>query len=254
MKTTAAVTALLAILSAAPGISGQAALPDWSGAWILPFEAFGQENVRSRIVGDPIAPKFTPPYLALMLETRRGLIGRPDTPKEAESSTGPRRRLNSENCLPTGMPNLMRYAFAFEFLFTPGRVTIVLEHDDTSVRRIYTDGRGHTDDSDPSYNGESIGHWDGQTLVVDTVGISSKAELIAGVHTSGRARVTERIRLVDKDHLQIDTVVDDPVALREPWKITRVYTRTAPTFFERICQDNNREGRGDMPDLTPPKP
>ena len=153
------------------------------------------------------------------------------------------------------MPNLMRYAFAFEFLLTPGRVTVVLEHDDTSVDRIYTDGRGHSgDDPEPSYNGESMGRWEGQTLVVHTVGISSKAELIAGVPTSGRATITERIRLVAADRLQIDTTVDDPVALREPWKITRVYMRTPPVFFERICQDNNREGTGDMPDLTPPKP
>ena len=255
MTTRPPVTVLVAaILSVAPGIHGQAALPDWSGAWILPFEAFGQENLRSRILGDPIAPKLTPPYAALLMETRRGLTPGPGTPKEAVTSTAPRRRLNSENCLPTGMPNLMRYAFAFEFLFTPGRVTIVLEHDDTSVRRIYTDGRTHADDPDPSYNGESIGRWEGQTLVVHTIGISSKAELIAGVPTSGRATITERIQLVDTDHLRIDTTVEDPVALLEPWKITRVYMRTTPSFFERICQDNNREGRGDIPDLTPPKP
>ena len=255
MRTAASVAAFLAVtLCGAPALQGQTGLPDWSGAWIFPFEDFGQENTRSRIVGDPIAPKFTPPYAALMAETRRGLTGRPGVPTDGDTSTGPRRRLNSESCLPTGMPNLMRYAFAFEFLFTPGRVTIILEHDDTSVRRIYTDGRRHTDDPDPSYNGESIGRWEGQTLVVNTVGISSRAELIAGVPTSGRATITERIRLVAPDRLQIDTTVDDPVALREPWKITRVYTRTAPVFFERICQDNNREAASDVPDLTPPKP
>jgi hypothetical protein len=254
MRTAAAVAACLAvILCGAPVARGQAALPDWSGAWIFPFEDFGQENVRSRIVGDPMAPKFTPKYAALMEETRRGLAPVPGTPA-VTSNTGPRRRLNSEDCLPTGMPNLMRYSFAFEFLFTPGRVTIILEHDDTSVRRIYTDGRRHTDDPDPSYNGESIGRWEGQTLVVNTVGISARAELIAGVPTSGRATITERIRLVAADRLQVDTTVDDPVALREPWTITRVYTRTPPVFFERICQDNNREAASDIPDLTPPKP
>jgi hypothetical protein len=152
------------------------------------------------------------------------------------------------------MPNVMRYAFAFEFLYTPGRVTIILENDDTSVRRIYTDGRGHSDDPDPSYNGESIGRWEGATLVVHTTAISANAELIAGVPTSGRATVTERIHLVERDRLQIDTVVEDQLALLEPWKITRVYTRTAPVFFERVCQDNNREGSGDAPDLTPPTP
>jgi len=253
MKT--AVVAAMCVattVSMAPALRGQTALPDWSGAWIHPFEAFGQETNRYRTPGDPIAPRLSPPYLALMMESRRGLTGRPGGPANLPdtNSAGPRRRLNSGDCL----PNVMRYSFAFEFLFTPGRVTIVLEHDDTSVRRIYTDGRGHTDDPDPTYNGESIGRWEGQTLVVHTIGISAKAELFAGVPTSGRAQITERIRLLDKDRLQIDTTVEDPVALLEPWKTTRVYARTAPVFFERICQDNNREGRGDVPDLTPPKP
>jgi hypothetical protein len=257
MKTIPSGALLLgAVMYTAAALFAQAAPPDWSGAWIYPFEAFGQENSRLRNPGDAIAPKFTPAYMALLAESRRGLAGRSNTPDAVAAmiTAGPRRRLNSEDCLPTGMPNMMRYSFAFEFLFSPGRVTIVLEHDDTSVRRIYTDGRGHTADPDPSYNGESIGRWDGDTLVVHTVGISARAELIAGVPTSGRATVTERIRRVAADRLQIDTTVDDPGALMEPWKITRVYMRTAPVFFERICQDNNREGSGDMPDLTPPKP
>jgi hypothetical protein len=253
-----AVAALLAVVISMAGAStlrAQAALPDWSGAWIFPFESFAIENSRSRILGDPMAPPLTPAYVALMAETRRGLQGRADASVVPGAPTnGPRRRLNSEDCLPTGTPNIMRYSFAFEFLFTPGRVTIILEHDDTSVRRIYTDGRPHTDDPDPSYNGESIGHWEGETLVVHTAGISSKAELIAGVPTSGRATVTESIHLIAADRLQIDTVIEDPVALSKPWKVTRVYTRTTPVFFERVCQENNREGRGDMPDLTPPKP
>jgi len=257
MKAMAAGAVLLgAVMYTAAVLLAQAAPPDWSGAWIYPFESFGEENIRFRNPDDPIAPKFTPAYAALLAESRRGLTGRPDTPDAvaAKITTGPRRRLNSEDCLPTGMPNVMRYSFAFAFLFSPGRVTMLLEHDDTSVRRIRTDGRGHTDDPDPSYNGESIGRWEGDTLVVHTVGISPRAELIAGVPTSGRATVTERIRRVAIDRLQIDTTVDDPVALMEPWKITRVYMRAAPVFFERICQDNNREGRGDMPDLTPPRP
>ena len=147
----AVAVVLCAILSSATGIRGQAALPDWSGAWIYPFEAFGQENTRSRIPGDPIAPKLV------------------------DTGSGPRRRLNSENCPPTGMPNVMRAR--------------------------------HGDRADsPPRQGPS------------------------------------------PDRL----TVEDPVALLEPWKMTGVYTRTAPVFFERICQDNNREGWSDIPDLTPP--
>src|SRR5262245_25053656 len=108
----AAVGALLVatILSAASAVRGQTAIPDWSGAWIYPFEDFGQENVRFRITGDPIAPRLAPAYAALLTETRRGLTGRPGASDDAAAaaSAGPRRRLNSEDCLPTGMPNVMR--------------------------------------------------------------------------------------------------------------------------------------------------
>ena len=101
--------------------------------------------------------------------------------------------------------------------------------------------------------GESIGHWEGETLVVDTTAITHKAELRAGVKTSGRAHVTERIRLRDKDHLQIDTVVEDPIALKAPWRYSRIHERSNPGFFERVCLDNNRDVHGGDVNLIPPK-
>jgi hypothetical protein len=149
------------------------------------------------------------------------------------------------------MPNVMRYPFAIEFLFSPGRVTMLLEYDST-IRRIYTDGRGHSDDPDVSYAGESIGHWEGDTLVVHTTAVTSSAELLPAVRTSGRATITERIHLTDLNHLQIDTAVEDPIALRTPWRYSRIYERSNAGFFEHVCLDNNREISGDLPDLRPP--
>jgi hypothetical protein len=205
---------------------------------VIPWEAFAAENVRQRDPKNPGAPQLTPAYAAMEATY--------------DPSNPARRPFNSESCLPNGMPNVMRYAFAIEFLFTPGRVTILLEQD-SAARRIYTDGRAHIADADVSYTGESIGHWEGDTLVVHTTAISPKAELRAGVHTSGKAQVTERIRLTDKDHLQIDTVVDDPIALKAPWRYRRIYERSNAGFFERICLDNNRDLNGGEPDLAPPK-
>ena len=202
---------------------------------MVPFEAFVAENTRQRDHKDPSAPLLAPEYAAMQAASS------PDNPA--------RRPSNGESCLPTGMPNVMRYAFAIEFVLSPGRVTMLLEQDST-IRRIYTDGRAHADDSDMSYAGESIGHWEGSTLVVDTTAISPKAELQAGVKTSGRAHVAERIHLKDKDHLQIDTVVDDAVALEAPWRYSRVYERSDSGFFERVCLDNNRDVNGGEPDLT----
>ena len=129
----------------------------------------------------------------------------------------------------------------------------MLLEQDSMVRRIYTDGRAHTDDPDVSYAGESIGHWEGETLVVDTTAITHKAELRAGVKTSGQAHVTERIHLKDKDHLQIDTVVEDPIALKAPWRYSRIYERSNSGFFERVCLDNNRDVTAPSVNLTPPR-
>lgn len=214
-----------------------AQLPDWSGVWVIPFDDFMRENLRQRIIGDPASPPLTPAFAAVLAGQRLG------------SPT--RKATNAEQCLPNGMPNVMRYAFAIEFLFTPGRVTILLEQDGT-IRRVFTDGRSHSTDPDPSYAGESMGRWEGDTLVVETAAISPRAELMAGVPTSGQARITERIRLRDRTHLEIASIVEDPVALTMPWRRTHIYERSDAMFFERICLDNNRDRDGADPDLTPP--
>lgn len=144
----------------------------------------------------------------------------------------------------------MRFAFGIEFLFTPQRVTMLLEQGPT-IRRIFTDGRGHSSDPDLSYAGESIGHWEGDTLVVDTTGITPKALLAPGFNSSGQMHIVERIALADRTHLRIDTVVEDPVLLRAPWRYSRIYERSDGRWFERYC-DSNRDGADSEPDLTPP--
>jgi hypothetical protein len=200
---------------------------------VVPREAFINEMPRLRDPRDPIAPVLTAEYAAMQAARAKG------------------RRSNSETCQPTGMPNVMRYPFAVEFLFTPGRVTMLLEYNST-IRRIYTDGRGHSDDAELSYGGESIGGWEGDTLVVHTTAITPNAELLPAVRTSGRATVTERIRLRDPSHLQIDTTVEDPVALRAPWRYSRTYEQTTGGFLDHVCLDNNRDHTGGHPDLTLP--
>src|SRR6201986_1475465 len=82
------------------------------------------------------------------------------------------------NCLPEAMPSWMLITHnAMEILFTPGRVTMLGESDGNRLGRIYTDGRGHTEHSDPTFHGHSIGHWEGDTLVVDTTDIVPPAPL-----------------------------------------------------------------------------
>jgi hypothetical protein len=144
----------------------------------------------------------------------------------------------------------MWFSFAIEFLPNPGRLTMLLEQGST-IRRIYTDGRAQPADAEPTWAGNSIGHWEGETLVVRTTQIRAPREQRGFLMTSDKAVVTERIRLRDKDHLQIDTVVDDPVTLLEPWRSTRVYERSNAGFFRSgVRQQPRRQRRRTEPDAA----
>jgi hypothetical protein len=228
-----------------PAPSQAATHPDWSGAWIIPESAFVESIFRELSPGDTHAPALTTANAQVL----KAINVRMMTGKDIDPTRPV--RMNSERCLPPGMPDVMRYPQAIEFLFTPGRVTLISE-EGPLVRRIATDGRKHTADAESTYNGESIGHWEGSTLVIDTTAISAKAQLLDAIHTSGRAHVIERIHLRDARHLQIDTVVHDPLALQAPWHYTRVYERIKPQFLEYVCLDNDRDRNGEAPDLTPP--
>jgi hypothetical protein len=199
-----------------------AKLPDWSGVWAMPDQERGKF-----LKSDSAAA----PYLA-------GYAARSTPPKA-----------NSAMCLTTGMPGVMAVPLGFEFLFTPGRVTLLAEEGPT-IRRIYTDGRGHEPDPEPTYSGDSIGHWEGDTLVIDTVGIREKSEYFRGIKTSGQAHVVERIRKADQDHMLVDTVIVDPGALSKPWHYSFTYRRSEAGFIESYYCDDNRDANGE-PDLAP---
>jgi hypothetical protein len=139
----------------------------------------------------------------------------------------------------------------FEFLFTPGRVTLLSE--ESPPRRIYTDGRAHSQDVESTYSGESIGHWEGQTLLIDTETIDANAQLlIFNVHGSGQTHVVERVHLADPTHLQIDTTVEDPLVLTDPWRYSATYEKSNLVMGEFLCDNKNNRERAPELDLTPP--
>ena len=116
-----------------------------------------------------------------------------------------------------------------EFLFTPGRVTIIQEAY-MQVRRVFTDGRGHPADLDPTFNGHSIGHWEGDTLVIDTAGLGHKTPLGYNRLDHGpQLHVVERIHLTAPDKMEDDMTLTDPDVLAKPWHI--VADLHAPSRF-----------------------
>jgi hypothetical protein len=139
------------------------------------------------------------------------------------------------------MPGVMTQPYPVEFLFTPGKVTVAIEAY-SQMRRIFTDGRPHPEDPDPTFQGHSIGHWDGDTLVVDTVAVLPTTFIAPGIGHSDDMRIEERIRRVSGDVLQISTTITDPKVLADPWTVTRSYRRHPEwDIKEYICTQNNRD-------------
>lgn len=139
----------------------------------------------------------------------------------------------------------MGQPYPLEFLMTPGLVTIISEAY-TQVRSVFTDGRFLPEDPDPTFYGTSVGHWDGKTLVVDTVGF---ADVPRGLNFpySEKLKITERFQLTDADTMSIETTVTDPLALTAPYSMaTKTLRRHRSwTLAEYICEENNRNGVDD---------
>ena len=155
------------------------------------------------------------------------------------------------NCSPPGMPRIMRLGqYPYEFLITPGRVTINQEAW-MQTRTIWTDGRRHLEQPDPTFMGNSIGRWEGDTLVVDTIGISDQLEIDTGMPHSSQFRLTERIHLSpgDPDVLVNEIRMEDPEALEEPFEVTGAIARP-PRLADRVPvaeNDRNRSTRRGIP-------
>ena len=144
------------------------------------------------------------------------------------------------NCLPPGMPGIMGQPYPMEFLLTPGKVTIVIEAYQ-QVRHIYTDGRALPADPDPKFHGTSVGRWDGDALVVESVGFSPLTQLAANLPHSGKMRILERFRLSDPDTMTIETTITDPGVLTAAYTSNRTLRRHRDwTIAEYICEENNR--------------
>jgi hypothetical protein len=200
------------------------ALPDWGGVWVLNRPAPGAPATEK----PSLKGKYLEDYQAWQhaVETKGG-----EVPHEGSY------------CTPPGMPGIMGVGqYPMEFLFTPGRVTT---HHEAWMqwRNIYTDGRGHPDDLEATFAGDSIGHWEGMTLVVDTIGIKESVALGMGMKHSDKLHLTERIHLDkgDPDTLVDELTAEDPAALAKPWVHTFSFKRSREwTLLEFICAENDR--------------
>jgi hypothetical protein len=125
-----------------------------------------------------------------------------------------------------------------EILFTPGRVTMLGEVDGNRMRRIYTDGRPHPEDPDLTFHGHSVGKWEGDTLVIDTVGIAPQAPIAQseaiGISNNGDMHVVERIRLVGPDRLEDVMTITAPKVFTKPWTTTSYFNRLRGAKYDIV--------------------
>ena len=128
-----------------------------------------------------------------------------------------------------------------ELIQLPGRVWILSEFPHTT-RHVFTDGRPHSKDPDPSFSGESIAHWEGDTLVVDTIGVDHRVMNMEQWHPSEKQRLTERFTRTSKNYLTYDLVIEDPLVLAKPFHyVTRTWSLAQDpndAWTEYLCTAN----------------
>jgi hypothetical protein len=214
----AAILAVSALLTGcraqpAPAVQAAASVPDLSGVWMQ--SELGDLISKDAIPLQPWAAQRT---------------------KVAAAGEDPESR-----CFPPGVPRIYLHRYPFEILQVKDRVLLFYEYDHF-VRQVWTDGRKHPaeEELDHTWSGHSIGHWDGDTLVVDTVGLNDKTWLDnAGHPHSDALHVVERMRRTAPDALQIDFTFEDPKAYTKPWTGRKVF-RSKPGWqiAEQVCADN----------------
>lgn len=145
----------------------------------------------------------------------------------------------NNSCLPPGVPNIYTHAYPVEILQVPGRVLMFFEYGHY-VRQIFTDGRGHAKDTNPTWMGDSIGRWEGDTLVVDSTGFNDKTWLDAGGYPhSDDLHLIERMRRIDHNTVMIDITLDDPKTYSLPMKTQRkLILKPGWNISEYICEDD----------------
>jgi hypothetical protein len=206
--------------------------PDFSGVWIPDIKDQKRQETANM---PPWKPEILPQVQHLIAEEKAG-----------------RPFLVLSHCMPHGMPSWMLITHnAFELLSTPGRITMLGEVDGNRMRRIYLDGRQRPEDPDLTLHGYSIGHWEDDTLVVNTSAIMPQAYIAiseaVGIPNNGDMHVVERLHLAEPNVLHDDLEIAAPKVLSTTWKTTRIFRRYPDRHYEIT------EGECEQEDLVPGK-
>jgi hypothetical protein len=148
-------------------------------------------------------------------------------------------------CKPSGGPRMFHTPYGMEFVDLPEqkRVIIVGVGGPHTWRTIYMDGRAHPKDLDPTFAGHSVGRWEGDSLVIDTVGFNERFWLTReGIPLTEHLHLTERFTRLDSDTMKYEATIDDPGAYTKTWTGGwLIQWQANEELYEYVCQDNNRD-------------
>jgi hypothetical protein len=222
-----------------PGFTQRIEGLDLSGVWMVDNYIPSAVSVDRRILHTPDGgPAPLQPWAQAIYDKRI-----------ADDRAGHPFASTSAFCLPGGVPLMMRgAAYPFQILQTPGVLAFV--HEETTVfRLIYMHGR-HPDDPDPTFMGHSIAHWDGDTLVVDTVGLTEQTTIdLLGMPHSDKLHVIERYRRIALDKLENRITLDDPGAFTRPWELRMTYSLQPASIRvgEYVCSNQRNQPVNGIP-------
>ena len=212
--------------------------PDLSGIWIAGGIAllFGEDEARRIAAADKAAgrpappPREPPPY-------------KPEADKKRQEYLA-RRGIDDPmaRCLISGVPRISFRPLPFQILQMPDQMVFLYETHH-AFRVIPTDGRPHPEDMEPSYLGDSVAHWEGDTLVVDVTGFNTKTWLIGvGTVHSEKLRVTERYTRDSYNTIRYQATMDDPEVFTKPWNAEEIFRlRPGERIREYECIENNED-------------
>lgn len=209
--------------------------PDLSGIWAVECNIYGQDPCFTRSIFFDLAKDLKPGEVqmtpwAAALAAQRQMRNHVDDPYGY--------------CLPPGFPRIDYGGGAFKILETPGETAFLYE---TLVglmfRQVFTDGRPLPRSNDPSWLGYSVGRWDGDTFLVDTIGLKDDGWLdtLKGHPSSDALHVTERFHRVDFGHMDLSITIDDPKAYLKPWTAgTKLILQPDTELLEAFCDNHEK--------------
>ena len=218
-------------------------LPDWSGVWTgspdyLPYYRLDKDggltvrvSQKNTTETSKIAAPLTPEYHAKAVKVLQ------DRSKGVDWDY-------VSNCIPAGFPRWVASGYLKEFALTPEMVWL-LNEEQSEVRRVYVDGREHTprDEAYPLFEGDSVGFWDGDTLVVHTVDNKAGTWDRSGAAYSDQVNTIERIRRISDTVIEDQMTIYDKLSLTKPWNLTVHFKRVTDPEDLRIrmfsCNENN---------------